>query len=53
MKFKVDCKGHIRGYVSEIYKGHFVIPNLGPIGANVKKYFYSYNLKGLANPRDF
>lgn len=31
-----------RGYITEIYEGHFVIPDLGPIGAN-----------GLANPRDF
>ena len=31
-----------RGYMLEIYKGHFVLPNLGPIGSN-----------GLANPRDF
>ncbi len=31
-----------RGYVCELFKGHFELPNLGPIGAN-----------GLANPRDF
>jgi homogentisate 1,2-dioxygenase len=31
-----------RGYVLEIYKGHFTIPELGPIGSN-----------GLANARDF
>merc|ERR1712098_807541 len=31
-----------RGYVLEVYDDHFVLPNLGPIGAN-----------GLANPRDF
>lgn len=34
-----DC---CRGYIAEIYQGHFELPNLGPIGAN-----------GLANPRDF
>jgi len=32
----------LRGYVLEIYKGHFQLPSLGPIGAN-----------GLANKRDF
>ncbi|KNC48751.1 homogentisate 1,2-dioxygenase [Thecamonas trahens ATCC 50062] len=32
----------VRGYVCEVYDGHFEIPDLGPIGAN-----------GLANPRDF
>ena len=31
-----------RGYVLELYEGHFTLPGLGPIGAN-----------GLANPRDF
>ena len=31
-----------RGYVLEIFKGHFTLPELGPIGAN-----------GLANARDF
>ena len=31
-----------RGYVLEIYKGHFALPELGPIGSN-----------GLANARDF
>ncbi len=43
MKFKVDLvDGAARGYICELYKGHFVIPDLGPIGSN-----------GLANPRDF
>jgi homogentisate 1,2-dioxygenase len=32
----------LRGYVCEMYAGHFRLPDLGPIGAN-----------GLANPRDF
>lgn len=31
-----------RGYILEIFKGHFVLPELGPIGSN-----------GLANVRDF
>jgi homogentisate 1,2-dioxygenase len=31
-----------RGYIVEIFEGHFELPSLGPIGAN-----------GLANPRDF
>ena len=31
-----------RGYVLEVYKGHFELPELGPIGSN-----------GLANARDF
>lgn len=34
--------GPSRGYVLEVYNGHFELPDLGPIGAN-----------GLANPRDF
>jgi len=31
-----------RGYIAEVFQSHFIIPDLGPIGAN-----------GLANPRDF
>ena len=43
MKFAVDLEGDIgRGWICEVYKGHFVIPDLGPIGSN-----------GLANERDF
>ncbi|CAI5496922.1 unnamed protein product [Closterium sp. Naga37s-1] len=34
--------GPSRGYVCEVFGGHFQLPDLGPIGAN-----------GLANPRDF
>lgn len=42
IKFKVDVEGGCRGYMAEIFQGHFVIPDLGPIGSN-----------GLANPKDF
>jgi homogentisate 1,2-dioxygenase len=44
IKFSVDVTNNqpTRGYILEVYDGHFVLPNLGPIGAN-----------GLANPRDF
>ena len=31
-----------RGYILEVFSGHFELPDLGPIGAN-----------GLANPQDF
>eukprot|EP00472_Partenskyella_glossopodia_P011118 CAMPEP_0197516364 /NCGR_PEP_ID=MMETSP1318-20131121/1259_1 /TAXON_ID=552666 /ORGANISM="Partenskyella glossopodia, Strain RCC365" /LENGTH=301 /DNA_ID=CAMNT_0043065067 /DNA_START=495 /DNA_END=1400 /DNA_ORIENTATION=+ len=44
-KFCVDLGSEgqaCRGYVCEVFDGHFVLPDLGPIGAN-----------GLANPRDF
>ena len=34
--------GIVRGYVLELYQGHFQLPELGPIGSN-----------GLANARDF
>lgn len=40
--FKVNLDGPSRGYILEVYSGHFKIPDLGPIGANM-----------LANPRDF
>jgi homogentisate 1,2-dioxygenase len=45
VKFRVCLHGEstaARGYVAEVFKGHFELPGLGPIGAN-----------GLANPRDF
>lgn len=48
IKFKVDVvegtseDGLAQGFILEIYKGHFVIPELGPIGSN-----------GLANAKDF
>lgn len=43
IKFKVDLPdGKSKGYLCEVYRGHFIIPDLGPIGAN-----------GMANPRDF
>ncbi|XP_063243032.1 homogentisate 1,2-dioxygenase [Bacillus rossius redtenbacheri] len=42
MRFSVAVSGPTRGYILEVFDGHFQLPNLGPIGAN-----------GLANPRDF
>lgn len=42
MRFKVDVNCLSRGYILEVFDSHFVLPNLGPIGAN-----------GLANPLDF
>ncbi|OTF69652.1 homogentisate 1,2-dioxygenase-like protein, partial [Euroglyphus maynei] len=42
MKFSVDITEPSRGYILEVFDGHFILPNLGPIGAN-----------GLANPRHF
>ena len=42
MHFSVGVSEPSRGYILEVFGGHFVLPGLGPIGAN-----------GLANPRDF
>ncbi|XP_054163160.1 homogentisate 1,2-dioxygenase-like [Oppia nitens] len=42
IKFSVDITQPSRGYVLEVYDNHFVLPTLGPIGAN-----------GLANPHHF
>ena len=42
IKFSIAVNSPCRGYVLEIFKGHFQLPELGPIGAN-----------GLASPRDF
>lgn len=42
MRFTVQVSEPSRGYILEVFGQHFVLPDLGPIGAN-----------GLANPRDF
>lgn len=42
IRFRVDVDGPSRGYICEIFDGHFQLPDLGPIGSN-----------GLANSRDF
>jgi homogentisate 1,2-dioxygenase len=43
IKFSVEVlEGKSKGYICEIFKGHFIIPDLGPIGSNC-----------MANPRDF
>lgn len=42
IRFSVAVEGRSRGYVLEVFNGHFILPDLGPIGAN-----------GLANPNDF
>lgn len=42
MRFAVHVTGPSRGYILEVFDGHFRLPDLGPIGAN-----------GLANKRDF
>lgn len=44
IKFAISSEENAlcRGWMAELFKGHFQIPDLGPIGAN-----------GLANERDF
>jgi len=42
MHMSIGVEGASRGYICEVYNGHFRLPELGPIGANA-----------LANPRDF
>ncbi|PHH76177.1 hypothetical protein CDD82_4117 [Ophiocordyceps australis] len=43
IKYRVTLpQGPVRGYILELYQGHFTLPELGPIGSNC-----------LANPRDF
>jgi homogentisate 1,2-dioxygenase len=42
IRFTVEVTEPSRGYIAEVYDSHFVLPDLGPIGA-----------WGLANPRDF
>ncbi|EEH43646.1 homogentisate 1,2-dioxygenase [Paracoccidioides brasiliensis Pb18] len=43
VKYRVTLpSGPVRGYICELYQGHFQLPELGPIGSNC-----------LANARDF
>eukprot|EP01091_Cochliopodium_minus_P012652 TRINITY_DN3878_c0_g1_i1.p1 TRINITY_DN3878_c0_g1~~TRINITY_DN3878_c0_g1_i1.p1 ORF type:complete len:431 (-),score=119.29 TRINITY_DN3878_c0_g1_i1:49-1341(-) len=42
IRYAVNLEEESRGYILEVFTGHFKLPDLGPIGAN-----------GLANPRDF
>ena len=44
IKYRITLPGDnlARGYIMELYEGHFRLPELGPIGSN-----------GLANARDF
>lgn len=42
LRYKVCVNGSSRGYILELYQGHFELPELGPIGSN-----------GLANAKDF
>ncbi|EMD00510.1 hypothetical protein BAUCODRAFT_172492 [Baudoinia panamericana UAMH 10762] len=43
IRYRVDMpNGSARGYICELYQGHYQLPELGPIGSN-----------GLANVRDF
>ena len=38
MRFSIHVQGPSRGYVLEVYDGHFELPSLGPIGnSNVPK----------------
>ena len=38
MRFSIDVKGPSRGYVLEVFDGHFTLPNLGPIGIEFNSY---------------
>lgn len=42
LRFSVDVTEASRGWICEILNGRYLLPELGPIGAN-----------GLAYPRDF
>lgn len=42
VKYSIEVEGEVTGWVCEVFKGHFELPELGVIGSN-----------GLANCRDF
>ena len=37
MRFSIAVEGETRGYMLEVFDGHFELPNLGPIG----QYLYT------------
>ena len=37
IRFSVQVQGPSRGYILEVYDGHFELPNLGPIGTTSLK----------------
>jgi homogentisate 1,2-dioxygenase len=39
MRFAVSVDGPSRGYINEIFKAHFVLPDLGPIGTCLFFFF--------------
>lgn len=58
----MDVSGPSRGYILEVFNGHFQLPNLGPIGTWLGplaillpwlRAQYILGANGLANPRDF
>ena len=54
IQFSVVVEGPTRGYILEVYNGHFKLPDLGPIGIfSIFSYDISLGANGLANPRDF
>jgi homogentisate 1,2-dioxygenase len=54
IQFTVNVEGPSRGYILEVYNGHFKIPDLGPLGTTVCIEANSLiGANGLANPRDF
>ena len=42
MRFSVYVDGPTRGYVCEVYNGHFELPNLGPIGKKKKNLLENF-----------
>jgi len=64
VRFSVAVHGPTRGYILEVFDGHFELPDLGPIGKVSLLIFHSLpplnifviiiqGSNGLANPRDF
>ena len=41
----MDVEGPSRGYILEIYDGHFVLPDLGPIGRNFFSLVFMFETK--------
>lgn len=59
IQFSVSISEPSRGYICEVYNGHFRIPDLGPIGKFLNTNFIGFLIffligaNGLANPNHF
>jgi len=53
MRFSIDVNGPSRGFICEVFDGHFTLPDLGPIGANGLAYPHHFETPVASFVRDY